>query len=172
MAKAAIVLPFTVTFASVSWLAGDPGRAVSLVVKSYLSALAVLVVVASTPLPALLTGMESLGAPRFLVLVVQFLYRYLFVIAGQAAGMRVASVSRASQSAGGRRRGFRAASGALSVLFARSCARAEGVHRAMLARAFDRHFPLLSPSRWRASDGFFLAAAIMAAAGLRYASGR
>jgi len=170
--RAAVVLPFSLTFAAVSWIGGDPQRAAALVVKSYLSSMAVLLMVSVTPLPKFMRGLESLGAPRFLLLVVQFLYRYLFVIVDQARGMRMAAASRASQSARGHRRHvFRAAAGALSVLFARSYRRAEGVHHAMLARAFQGHFPVLRTPRpgWR--DAVFLAAALFASLGLRYAAG-
>jgi uncharacterized membrane protein YgcG len=67
LARAGVVLPFTAMFAGVSWLAGDPGRGAALVMKAYLSALAVLLVVSTTPVPLLLRGMEMTGAPRFLL---------------------------------------------------------------------------------------------------------
>jgi energy-coupling factor transporter ATP-binding protein EcfA2/energy-coupling factor transporter transmembrane protein EcfT len=129
--RAAVVLPFPATVALVSWLAGDPERALALLVKSYISAAAVLVVVATTPMPKLLRGIEALGAPRFLVDVVQFLYRYLFVVSEQAQHMLLAARSRGGTRFGG----FAAAAGAVAVLFARSYARADGIHRAMLARS-------------------------------------
>jgi len=78
--RAAVVLPFTASFVLICWLAGDPERGLSLALKSYLSCLAVWLVFATTPLPALLRGFESFGAPRFLLLVAQFVYRYAFVI--------------------------------------------------------------------------------------------
>ena len=150
LVRAAVVLPFSGTFALVSLLAGDSPRAVALLAKSYLSAVAVLILVGSTPLPTILRSLERLRAPRLVVLVVQFLYRYLFVISEQAQHMRLAALSR-----GGWR--FRSAAGAIAVLFARSYARAEGVHRAMLARGFQGHLTLLAPVRadWR--DGLLLA---------------
>ncbi len=166
LARSTIVLPFSLVFALISWAAGDPGRAVSLLVKSYLSALAVLMLVATTPLPQLLRGLEMLGIPRFLLMVAQFLYRYLFVISEEAQHMRVAAASR-----GGLRRaiGFRAAAGALAVLFARSYARAEGIHRAMMARGFRGRFRLLSMSRFGWADALFLLLSILVPAGIRVA---
>jgi len=159
--RAAVVLPFSATFAVVSLLAGDSSRAVALLAKSYLSAAAVLVMVGSTPLPVLLGSLESLRAPRFLVLVVQFLYRYLFVISEQAQHMRLAALSR-----GGWR--FRPAAGAVGVLFARSYARAEGVHRAMLARGFEGKVSLLAPARADWKDGLLLAGSWALIAALRW----
>ena len=140
--RAAVVLPFSLTFAAFSWLSGEPRQAVVLIEKGYLSALAALLLVSTTPLPQLLRGLEMLGVPGFLLMVAQFLYRYLFVIVEQAHRMRLAGLCR-----GGLKRrsgGFRAAAGALGVLFARSYERAESIHRSMVSRGFQGHFQLLS----------------------------
>ncbi len=159
LGKAMVVLPFSLTFGLISWLAGDRLRALALIEKSFLSTVAVLLVVGSTPLPALLSGMERLGAPRMLVLVAQFLYRYLFVISEQAQHMRLAAACRQGDPRFHRKGRFRAAAGALAVLFARSYYRAEGIHRAMLARAFTGRFPLVNSLRFRFGDAVFVLAA-------------
>lgn len=159
--RAAVVLPFSMAFAGFSLLAGDSSRACALVAKSYLSAAAVLVVAGSTPLPKLLRALERLRVPAFLVLVVQFLYRYLFVISEQAQHMRLAAESR-----GGWR--FRLAAGAVAVLFARSYARAESVHRAMLARGFQGTVAVLAPQRAQWQDWALLVAGLAAVAVLRF----
>jgi cobalt/nickel transport system permease protein len=166
--RAAIVLPFSAAFAAFSLIAGEAPRAASLLVKSYLSAAAVLVLVGTTPLAKLLRGLESLGAPRLLTLVVQFLYRYLFVVSEQAQHMRLAALCRG---AGRRRLGFRAAAGALAVLFARSYGRAEGIHQAMLARGFAGRTRLLSSARIGARDVLFLAAGLSLVLALRLSLG-
>jgi cobalt/nickel transport system permease protein len=152
--RAAVVLPFSLTFAAIRWLSGDPRHAALLAGKSYLSALAALLLVSTTPLPQLLRGLDMLGVPGFLLMVAQFLYRYLFVIVEQAHRMRLAGLCR-----GGLKRrsgGFRAAAGALGVLFARSYERAERIHRAMISRGFQGHFQLLSGSRFALADAVFL----------------
>jgi cobalt/nickel transport system permease protein len=156
--RATVVLPFSLTFALISWLAGDPWRALALVEKSYLSTVAVLLLAGTTPLPFVLAGLERLGAPRLLVLVAQFLYRYLFVLSEQAQHMRLAAACRQGSARTRARYGFRAAAGALAVLFARSYERAEGVHRAMQARGFSGRFSLLHSSRFSVRDGVFLVA--------------
>jgi len=153
--RAMVVLPFSLTFGLLSWLVGDRWRAIGLVEKSYLSAVAVLLIIGVTTLPALLTGLERLGAPRMFVLVAQFLYRYLFVISEQAQHMRLAAASRQGNPHIHRKGRFRAAAGALAVLFARSYYRAEGIHRAMLARAFTGRFPLLDSQHFRPADAVF-----------------
>ena len=160
MLRAAVVLPFGLVFAAITWMAGDPARASSLVAKSYLSALAVLLVVATTPMPALLRGLEGLGVPRFLLMVAQFLYRYLFVISEEAQHMRTAALGRGASGRllMGRAERFRAAAGALAVLFARSYARAEEIHHAMLARGFSGQFRSVCRLHFRFADGLFAVA--------------
>ena len=158
IAGAAVVLPFTLVFAAALWLSGDLQRGLALVMKAYLSALAVLVVIATTPIPLFVRGLETTGAPRFLLMIAQFLYRYLFVISEEAQHMAKAAASRGATVRGllGRRARFHAAAGALAVLFARSYSRAEGIHKAMLARGFSGRLPTLGALRFRAADAGFL----------------
>lgn len=165
LARAAVVLPFSAVFAIFSVLAGQPERAVELAEKSYLSACAVLLAAGTTPLTKLMGALESLYVPRFVVLVVQFIYRYLFVVSEQAQHMRLAAASRGSKG------GFRAAAGALAVLFARSQARAEAVYHAMAARGFTGRIPQLGLPRLHASDLAFLMVAAGAAVLIRIAAG-
>jgi len=176
LARAAIVLPFALVFAAVCWLSGDPARGFALLLKSYLSALAVLLVVSTTPFPALLRGIEMTGAPRFLLMVAQFLYRYLFVISEEAQHMSKAAASRGAtvgSFVAGRSKGrsarFRAAAGALAVLFARSYGRAEDIHRAMLARGFLGRLQPFQALRFRKTDAVFTLLASVAPVLLRAA---
>lgn len=166
--RAAIVLPFTLFFAIVCWMGGDATRGVALAAKSYLSCLAVWVVVATTPLPGLLRGFESFGVPRFLLMVAQFVYRYLFVISEEARQMAQAAVARGGSATGafGRLR-FRAAAGALAVLFARSYRRAGEIHHAMLARGFRGRMRGFDVPRFQPADAAFLAIASLAPVAVR-----
>ena len=162
LGRAALVLPFSATFALITWWSGDAMRALSLAEKSFLSGLAVLITMATTPLVQLIGALDSARVPRPLLLVIQFLYRYLFVISEQAQHMRLAARCRQ----GTLRRGlgrqgkarFHAAAGAVGVLFARSWERADGIYRAMLARGFTGRFPELLPARFGWRDAAFLCA--------------
>ncbi|MBZ5591747.1 MAG: energy-coupling factor transporter transmembrane protein EcfT [Acidobacteriia bacterium] len=169
--RAAVVLPFTAVFAAISLAAGEPMRAAALVGKSYLSALAVLVLVSTTPLPELLGGLERMGVPRYLLMVAQFLYRYLFVISEEAQHMRAALQAKSGtlKRTLWDRAKFGAAGRALGVLFARSYAHAEGIHQAMLARGFQGHFLTLSGRAFGRADAFFVAAALVIVVGARAA---
>jgi cobalt/nickel transport system permease protein len=169
--RAAVVLPFTAIFAAISLAAGEPMRAAALVGKSYLSALAVLILVSSTPLPQLLGGLERMGVPRYLLMVAQFLYRYLFVISEEAQHMRAALQAKSGSLRNNlrNRQKFGAPAGVLSVLFARSYAHAEGVHQAMQARGFRGHFLTLSGRGFARADALFVAAALILIVGTRAA---
>ena len=64
--RAALVLPFSATFAVVTWWSGERLHAAALAEKSFLSGLAALLLIATTPLAQLLAAMETLRAPRAL----------------------------------------------------------------------------------------------------------
>ena len=162
LGRAAAVLPLSLTFAAITWLGGDSRRALEMLAKSYISAAGALTVVSSTRLPNLLRGMEMLGAPPLLVVVIQFLYRYLFVLTDQGQRMRDAVLCRGN--------GWPNAAGALSVLFARSYARAEAIHKAMLSRGYTGHFPVLRSHRFALVDWLFLIAGAAGSAGVYAAS--
>jgi cobalt/nickel transport system permease protein len=171
LARSSIVLPFSLVFAGISLASGDAQRAAALLIKSYLSALAVLIVISTTPMPQLLRGLEGLGVPRFLLMVAQFLYRYLFVVSEEAQHMRAASVARGASIRGLVAQGarFRSAAGALAVLFARSYAQAERIQQAMLARGFAGRFHLLDTTVFGWRDAAFLLVAGGLPAALRIA---
>lgn len=168
--RATAVWPFVAVFAAMNWVAGDPQRALGLLARSYLSAAAALLLVSTTPLPLLLDGLRKLGAPRLLVAVVQFLYRYLYVLSEQAQHMRLAAASRGAGSRSWRASGLgmRAAAGAVAVLFARSHRRAQGIYWAMLARGCQGTMPALATGAgWRAGDWLLLGASLACCGGLR-----
>lgn len=165
--RAAFVLPLSIAFAVMSWLSGDPGRAVSLLVKSYVSAFTVVLLLSTTPFPDIARAAEWFRLPRPVILLMQFVYRYLFVISEQAQHMWQASRCRSGEHRTHRRRHFRAAAGALSVLFARSYERAENIQRAMVARGFRGRFVTLSRWRFGWADGWFVAVSAITIAALR-----
>lgn len=137
-----LIFPFVGFFSLIIWLGGDPIRALVIVCKSYLSALAVMICIASTPLPELVQAARTLRAPAFLVDLTQLVYRYLFVLGGEIRTMRTAFLSR-----GGRpgNLGLQSATGMVAVLFGRAYESAAAVNNAMLSRGFSGTFP--APAR-------------------------
>lgn len=163
--RACLVLPFSAMAVLAAlggkWLQGayftgglSVAAAMAVVAKSYLSALAVLLLVATTRLSDLLKGLELMRIPGSFLVIVQFLYRYLFVLSEEAQHMSCARRSRSG--AGWTRGGLRAAAAAIAVLFARAYARAERIHRAMLARGFTGTLPVRHRFRWGAPDTAFV----------------
>ncbi len=169
MRRAALVLPFSATFALFTWISGDPSRALAIAEKSFLSGFGALLLIATTPLAQLLAALERLHVPRMLILVTQFVYRYFFVISEQAQHMRLAAQSRCGSTAPAAPR-FQAAAGALSVLFLRSWERADGIYRAMLARGFTGRFAPSVHPHFHAADYGFAAASMAACLAIRLAA--
>lgn len=126
--RAALVLPFTLIFAGVTTALGDYPRAAALLWRSYLSALWVSLLMATTPLEVVMETAARFGVPRLLVEVTHFTWRYLGVIGAQAWRLKTAALTRGGE------RSFDVSAASLAVLFASSYARAERIHRAMLAR--------------------------------------
>jgi cobalt/nickel transport system permease protein len=151
--RTAAVLPFAGVFAAITAFQGDTIRAAGLLVRAWLSVAAILVLVGTTPLPALMHAIGRLGVPQFLTGVVQFVYRYLFLIAEQGWNMRQAGAARAGSLS------LRAASGTVTSLFARSYTRAESVHRAMLARGYTGELHASKTRSWTGADTLLLAIA-------------
>jgi cobalt/nickel transport system permease protein len=133
-----LVIPIVGFFALVIYLSGDLPRAVSILCKTYLSGLAVIICAASTPLPKVMQAGRLLRAPGFLLDVTQLIYRYLFVLTSEFRAMRTAFFVRAGQAGP---RTFRSASGIVAVLFGRAYRRATVVDTAMLSRGFSGVLP-------------------------------
>jgi cobalt/nickel transport system permease protein len=152
------VIPFVGLFSLVIYLSGDLQRAVRILIKSYLSALAAMVCIASTPLPQLARAARSLYVPAFLVEVTQLVYRYLFVLTGEIQVMRVAFASRGGKAGP---RAFQSASGMVAVLFGRAFEKATMVHNAMLSRGFSGVLGESLERRLRINDLLVLSAGLV-----------
>lgn len=109
--------------------------ALALVAKNGLAFLATLVLVNVTPFRTLLVAMRRLGLPRVLVATLQFMYRYLFVLADELDRMAQARRSRTFRRSG--RLDWGLLTGLIGILFLRAFERGERVHAAMLARGWD-----------------------------------
>ena len=131
IARVGVLLLFPLTFAGLVALSRDPDRAVLLLTRSSLSLTAILLTVSTTPMPHILTALRRFGLPVMLVEVVQFVYRYLFVLGEEAWHMRTAAALR------GGRRSLPAAASTAGVLFGRAYGRAEGIHRSIASRSFS-----------------------------------
>lgn len=114
----------------------------TVVVKSWLSVQAALLLTATTHFTDVLRGLRAARLPAVLVAVLSFAYRYLFVMVDEAQRMLRARECRAAELPGrpaGRSVAWRAAvvGRMVGTLFLRSYERSERIYVAMLARGFD-----------------------------------
>lgn len=169
-ALAALALPFTVPGEVIGYLPGlnwpityeGVVRAGSIVVKSWVSVQAAILLVMVTPLVDLLWALRSLRVPEPLVAITSFMYRYLFVLADEAGRLLRARTSRSAgligQRAGknvlwrGRVTGYMVGS-----LMMRSFERSERIYHAMAARGYTGEFKSFAHHHLSARDGWVLA---------------
>lgn len=151
LARSLFVLPVAVSIALFAPLtAGGWQLGWTIVSKAWLSALAVLVLSATTPPARLLSGMRSLGMPAVFVSTLTFLYRFATVLGDQVASMRRAIASRAPGLAPGRR--VRLYGNLAGNLFVRAYERGERLHAAMLSRGFTGALPAAEAPALRIFD--------------------
>ena len=109
--------------------------ALAILAKDGMSFLATLLLVQVTPFRDVLVAVRRLGAPATLVSTLQFMYRYIFVLADELDRMVKARRARTFRRSGGLDWGL--LTGLIGVLFLRTYERGERVHSAMLARGWD-----------------------------------
>jgi cobalt/nickel transport system permease protein len=127
--------------------------------KATLGTLSAVLLGATTPFPDILHALERLRAPRLLVLIAAFMYRYLFVIVDEVHRMRAALVARGYAPRHALQ--VQAIGRVATALFLRTYERAERVHLAMLARGFDQNMPRLDVLTFRRADVLFLSALLV-----------
>ena len=125
----------------------------SIMLKFVLTVSAALLLVAVTGFHQVCLALQKLGLPKALVLQLLFLYRYLFVLADEAASMVRARALRSFQ---GRGLDFRAYSSMLGHLLLRTLDRAQRLHLAMLSRGFDGEIRQFRRLHFTARDAAFL----------------
>lgn len=137
--------------------------------KATIGTLSAVLLGATTPFPEVLRALEALRVPRILTLIGTLMYRYLFVIVGEARRMRAALAARGHAPRHALRAG--ATGRVAAALFLRSHARGERVHLAMLSRGFDGTMPHGRALTLGARDVAFVATLAIALVGARVAAG-
>jgi cobalt/nickel transport system permease protein len=137
----------------------------NIVAKGSLGVATSVILVATTPVPELLRGLERLRLPSAFTTIAGFMVRYLDVITDEVRRMRIARVSR----------GYdprwiwqaRAVAATAGTLFIRSYERGERVYLAMVSRGYAGSMPVLedlaaSRGQWLAAMALPAAAALVA----------
>lgn len=129
----------------------------SLLLRFSLTVSMALILVAGTGFHNVCVGLARLGLPKVFTTQLLFLYRYAYVLAGEAARMNAARELRA----GGVRRLSLAVYGSLlGHLLLRALERAQRIHLAMVSRGFDGELRSRQVLRWRIADSLLLVACL------------
>jgi cobalt/nickel transport system permease protein len=124
----------------------------SILVRFALTVSAALVLVAGTGMHSLCAALGRIGVPRVFTAQLLFLYRYAFVVGGEASRTATARKLRS----GGRGARLSEYGPLLGHLLLRAFARAQRIHLAMAARGFDGEVRGLRELRWSRRDTLFL----------------
>jgi len=125
----------------------------NVLIKAWLSILSLTWLTSTTKLTNLLKGLEQLGMPRVMVMILSFMYRYIFVLVDEVMRLRQARDSRDFGSK--RLRQLGTVGNMIGTLFIRSYERGERVYAAMLARGFDGHSRTLDRLNFSQADAYF-----------------
>jgi len=148
---------------------------ITIVLKSWLSVQAALLLTATTHFLDVLHALRALRLPHVLVAILSFMYRYLFVLIEEAQRMLRARECRSGELPGRRSGGKRIWRAAVvgrmvGTLFLRSYERSERIYVAMLSRGYSGEVravalpPLDSTAQGLLITGLALCAAITASA--------
>lgn len=125
----------------------------SVLTRAWLSALSLILLIATTRVVELLKGLEQLGVPRVLIMIISFMYRYIFLLTDDIGRMKQA---RDSRNFGGHRLWqIKTIGNMIGTLFVRSYERGERVYSAMLARGYDGHTKTLRKLSLSTNDLIF-----------------
>jgi cobalt/nickel transport system permease protein len=135
-------------------------RFTSILIRSWLSVQAAILLVAVTPFPDIIHALEHLRVPKIITTIIAFLYRYLFVLTDETLRLMRARLSRSAASPGhraGGNVGWRAsvAGNMVGQLFLRSYERSDRIYNAMLARGYSGQIRTLHPHELTVRDTLF-----------------
>ncbi len=139
-------------------------RFASVLVKSWISVQAAILLVTLTTLPDLLWGLQALRTPTILVTIAGFTYRYLDVLRNEASRLRTARKARSATIAGQPGGGnvqwrARVTGWMVGSLMTRSIERSERIYNAMLARGYQGEIRTLTQFKIKSTDRMILAIA-------------
>jgi cobalt/nickel transport system permease protein len=126
-----------------------------IMIKAWLSIVALILLSTTTRLTDLLHGLERLHLPRVMVMILSFMYRYIFVLVEEVGRLRTARDSR-GYGGGSHRHRIRTVGTMTGTLFIRSYERGERIYNAMLSRGYDGRLRSVRRLALGAGDVLFL----------------
>jgi cobalt/nickel transport system permease protein len=128
----------------------------NVVVKSWLSILALILLSSTTRFDDLLKALGQLGVPQVMILILSFMYRYIFVLADEV--MRIQQARDSRNYGGSWLHHIKTIGHMVGTIFIRSYERGERIYAAMLARGFDGRVSTWHKLRFKQADAYFGAA--------------
>jgi len=132
---------------------------IAIVLRTYLCVMAVFILIATTPFPALTRELRRLRVPKIFVTLIEMIYRYIGVLIDEASSMSTAYKLRSVATKGVAMKDMGPFVGQLAL---RSFDRGERVYAAMACRGFGGEFPEHTPVKMMRMD--ILAACLLCAA--------
>ncbi len=153
--KSLVSLPFIILFAffSLFYHRSQPWFSVIIVVKAYLSILAMILLISTTSFSHFLKALQKLKVPVILVMILSFMYRYLFVITDELMNVRIAKDARTV--GGSAWFHTKVLANIIGVVFISSYERSERIYKAMLSRGFDGTIRIMDDFKYRKRDYWF-----------------
>ena len=138
----------------------------SILVRSWLSVQAAILLVATTRFPDMIHAFEHLHVPAVLTTIISFLYRYLFVLTDEVMRLLRARESRSAVAPGqksGRSVAWRAkvTGNMAGQLFLRSYERSDRIYNAMLSRGYTGQLRTLNPHVMKRGDWLFVTLSVV-----------
>jgi cobalt/nickel transport system permease protein len=138
-------------------------RFASIVIRSWLSVQAAILLTATTQFPDLMHALRHLKVPVILVSIISFMYRYLFVLVDEALRLLRAREARSARLVNDGKHGgtlfwrAKVTGSMVGQLFVRSFERSDKVYNAMLARGYRGQLLTMNPHVMTQPDWLFLA---------------
>jgi len=132
---------------------------ITIVIRTYLCVMAVFILIATTPFPALTRELRRLRVPQVFITLIEMIYRYIGVLVDEAASMTTAYKLRSVKTKGIAMKDMGPFAGQLAL---RSFDRGERVYAAMACRCFGGEFPEHTPVKMKGLD--IIIAALLCAA--------
>ncbi len=126
---------------------------ISIMMRFALTVSTALALIACTGFNNICFALNKLGAPKIFAVQLLFLYRYIFVLAEEAARMVRARNLRSIE---GRGRGIKTYGPLLGNLLLRTISRAERIHMAMVCRGFDGNIRVLNKYKFGLNEILFV----------------
>jgi cobalt/nickel transport system permease protein len=142
-------------------------RFVSIVIRSWLSVQAAILLTATTQFPDLMHALRHLKVPAILISIISFMYRYLFVLVDEALRLLRAREARSARLVNDGKHGgtvlwrAKVAGSMVGQLFVRSFERSDKVYNAMLARGYRGQLLTMNPHVMTQPDWLFLGLGVL-----------